>query len=98
MKEKKYYVYIMTNQGHTVLYVGITNSLIRRLAQHDHEWYENSFTSKYNIYKLVYFEIFGDASAAIGREKQLKAGSRQKKLDLINDMNPDWRDLMDDIW
>ena len=92
-----YFVYIMTNQGNTVLYTGVTKSLIVRGYDHKHQTsYHNSFTKRYNINKLVYFETFNDINAAIAREKQIKGGSRQKKIDLVNSMNPEWKDLYDE--
>ncbi len=97
-EEKHYYVYISTNHPrHTVLYIGVTNSLIKRESQHKEKWGKNSFTAKYNASKVVYFEIYGDINEAITREKQIKAGSRKKKLLLINTVNPEWKDLVDMI-
>ena len=93
-KEKQYYVYIMTNKNNSVLYTGMTNDLMRRVYEHREKLVEG-FTTKYNVGKLVYFEIFRDVESAILREKQIKGGSRAKKLDLINDFNKDWRDLYD---
>jgi putative endonuclease len=90
--EKQYYVYIMTNKNNSVLYTGITNDLMRRVYEHREKLVEG-FTKKYNVGKLVYFEIFRDVESAILREKQIKGGSRAKKLDLISDFNKDWRDL-----
>jgi putative endonuclease len=89
---KDYYVYIMTNQYNTVLYVGVTNDLLRRVQEHK-DGVNNGFTSRYRIKKLVYYEISGDVESAILREKQIKGGSRAKKLQLIDEMNPDWQDL-----
>jgi putative endonuclease len=86
----------MTNKYHTVLYTGVTNNLRRRVYEHQNGL-GSEFTRRYNIKKLVYYECCPDIKAAISREKQIKAGSRQKKLDLINDMNPDWADLGDSI-
>ena len=86
----------MTNQFNTVLYTGMTIDLIRRVYEHK-EGLGSKFTSKYNLSKLVYFEIANDVGVTISREKQIKAGSRRKKIDLINQMNPDWRDLFDDL-
>ena len=86
----------MTNQNHTVLYTGVTNNLQRRVLVHK-ENRGSEFTKKYKVHKLVYFEITNDINAAIFREKQIKAGSRQKKLDLINGMNKEWRDLFEDL-
>ena len=93
---KQYCVYIMTNKYNTVLYVGVTNNLMRRVYEH-REGRGGGFTSKYNIKKLVYYEITGDVKVAIEREKQIKGGSRQKKIDLVDGMNPEWRDLYDEL-
>lgn len=89
---KQYCVYIMTNNHNKVLYTGITSDLKRRIYEHK-EKVISGFTKKYNISKLVYYEIYQDPENAILREKQIKAGSRQKKIDLINTMNGEWRDL-----
>ncbi|MFN8454295.1 MAG: GIY-YIG nuclease family protein [Anaerolineae bacterium] len=89
---KQYYVYIITNKHHTVLYTGVTNDLKRRVFEHK-MGPGGGFTSRYNITKLVYYEVGLDVHSAIAREKQIKAGSRQKKLDLINGMNSEWHDL-----
>ena len=89
---KQYYVYIMTNMRNTVLYTGVTKHLIRRVYEHK-EKLVDGFTKKYNIVKLVYYEAFEDIENAILREKQLKAGSRQKKVQLISSINKEWRDL-----
>ncbi len=91
------FIYIMTNKNNTTLYVGVTSNLPKRVMEHQQGKYENSFTSRYNLHKLVYWESFQEIGDAIAREKQLKAGSRQKKLDLINSANPQWRDLHDEI-
>jgi len=91
-EEKKYYVYIMTNKSNIVLYTGITNDLVRRVYEHKEKILEG-FTKRYNINKLVYYEIFNDPMSAIRREKQIKAGSRQKKINSIISMNRDWQDL-----
>ena len=93
---KQYYVYIMTNQYNTVLYTGVTNDLVRRAYEH-RTGQGGAFTSHYRVHKLVYFEITEDAAAAIAREKQIKAGSRQKKIRLIEEMNPGWLDLYDEL-
>jgi putative endonuclease len=85
-------VYIMANKYNTVLYTGITNNLKRRIYEHK-EKLVAGFTNKYNITKLVYYEVFDDPENAISREKQIKAGSRQKKIQLITSMNREWRDL-----
>ena len=94
--EKQYYVYIMTNKFNTVLYTGITNDLKRRTYEHKEKVVEG-FTKKYNITKLIYFEIFNEVKSAILREKQIKGGSRAKKIALVSHMNPEWRDLYDDL-
>ena len=82
----------MTNKRHSVLYTGVTRDLKKRISEHESK-NTPGFTAKYNANKLVYFEVTDDAYAAITREKQIKAGSRQGKLDLIKSMNPTWRDL-----
>ena len=93
---KRYFVYIMTNDRQTVLYVGVTNGLMRRVREHKARLVPG-FTARYNLGKLVYWEEFADPKAAIAREKQIKGGSRRKKVALINHMNPDWRDLAEDM-
>ena len=93
---KQSYVYIMTNPSNTVLYIGVTNNLTRRVFEHK-EKVVDGFTKKYNVTKLVYFEVFEDITEAIKREKQLKAGSRAKKIALIEANNPLCRDLYDEI-
>jgi len=93
---KQYYVYIMTNKYNTVLYTGVTNDLKRRVYEHK-SGLGGGFTSKYNIAKLVYYEVCNDAYSAIAREKQIKGGSRQKKIDLINGMNSGWTDLYEEL-
>jgi putative endonuclease len=96
MSGKDYCVYIMTNKYNTVLYTGVTNNLKRRGWEHK-EGFGSVFTSKYRVTKLVYYEVYENINLAIAREKQIKGGSRQKKLDLINGFNPDWHDLYDEI-
>jgi putative endonuclease len=90
----KGFVYIMTNDNNTVLYTGVTSDIRDRVIKHIEKKYPGSFTARYNIRKLVYFERFDNVGKAIKREKQIKAGSRKKKLDLINSRNPEWRDLI----
>ena len=92
--KKEAYVYILTNSGNQVLYVGVTSDLTLRMQQHKNGFFKNSFTSRYRINKLVYYELFQNMTDAIAREKQIKAGSRQKKIDLVNSRNPEWEDLM----
>ena len=87
----------MTNTHNTVLYTGVTNDLIRRVLEHKEKVNAKSFTSKYNINKLVYYEMCDEAYTALSREKQLKAGSRSKKKNLIDSINPEWKDLTDEI-
>jgi len=86
----------MTNKHNTVLYTGVTNDLKRRSYEHREKLVEG-FTKKYNLTKLVYYEIFRDANSAIMREKQIKGGSRAKKVVLIAGMNLQWRDLYDEL-
>ncbi len=95
IQKHQYCVYILTNKNHTVLYTGVTNDLKRRLYEHRNGL--SSFTAKYKVYKLVYYEIGSDINAAITLEKQIKGGSRQKKIDLIDNFNPGWEDLSDDF-
>ncbi len=91
-----YYVYIMTNPHNTVLYTGVTNNLLRRVHEHK-EKLADSFTKQYNVTKLVYYEVYDDALTAISREKQIKGGSRKKKMGLIDGMNPTWKDLYEEL-
>ena len=90
-------IYIITNKNNTVLYTGVTSDLRRRIYEHKNHLYKNSFTDKYNVEKLIYFETFHSIEEAISREKQIKAGSRNKKIDLINSINPKWNDLYPEI-
>ncbi|MDD3687956.1 MAG: GIY-YIG nuclease family protein [Bacteroidales bacterium] len=89
--------YIMTNKNKTVLYVGVTSTIKSRIKQHKEHFYKGSFTDKYNCEYLVYYEVIEGIENAIKREKQIKAGSRQKKIDLINSINPEWKDLWEEI-
>jgi len=89
---KEYFVYIMTNKFNTVLYTGVTNDLMRRVWEHK-EGSGSIFTSRYRVTKLVYYESYENINLAIAREKQIKGGSRQKKIDLVNGLNPNWNDL-----
>ncbi len=91
-----YYVYIMTNPYNTVLYTGVTNDLTRRVHEHKNKII-TSFTKKYNLTKLVYYEAFSEPKAAIEREKRIKGGSRRKKIMLVESKNPGWIDLWEDI-
>ena len=90
-------VYILTNKYHTVLYTGVTSDLKKRIYQHKNKEFKGSFTSNYNCDKLVYFESFIRIEEAIAREKQIKAGSRKAKEELITGTNPEWKDLWEVI-
>jgi putative endonuclease len=92
MKIKLYYVYILTNARNNVLYTGVTNDIVRRCYEHKQKLVKG-FTQKYNVDKLVYFEIFDFIDLAIFREKQIKGYSRAKKIALINDFNKEWKEL-----
>ena len=92
-----FYVYILSNINHRVLYTGITNDLVRRMYEHKNHLDKNSFTARYNIDKLVYFEETTSSRAAIEREKQIKSWSRKHKNKLIESKNPDWLDLYESI-
>ncbi len=94
MKKHEYAIYIMTNKSNTVFYVGVTSDLLGRVYDHKNETYKG-FTATYKCHKLAYYEEYQWIQDAIGREKQLKAGSRQKKIDLIIAANPSWSDLSD---
>jgi putative endonuclease len=90
----QYYVYIMTNRSVTTLYTGVTNDLERRVYEHKHGLV-NGFTKRYKVTRLVYYEATDDVRSAIEREKQLKGWLRQRKVALIESVNPRWRDLGD---
>lgn len=92
MLTKQYFVYFLTNWNNKVLYVGVTNDLKRRLYEHQNGFVEG-FTKKYNLHKLVHFEVYEEIQAAILREKQIKGGSRKRKNDLVEKSNPMWEDL-----
>jgi len=92
MMAEQYWVYIMTNPKNTALYTGVTNDLDRRVQEHK-DGTGSEFTCKYQLVKLVYCESFSRPQDAIEREKQIKAGSRTKKVQLIHSMNPEWNDL-----
>ena len=86
-------VYILSNKNHTVLYTGVTSNLFVRMQQHISKYYKDSFTSKYNVDKLLYYKHYEHIELAIAEEKRIKAGNRQQKIDLINSLNPTWADL-----
>lgn len=96
MGNRYYFVYILTNKNNRVLYTGVTNDLKRRVYEHKEKLIDG-FTKKYNVSKLVCYEVTEDIYSALGREKQIKAGSRKKKIELIISMNKEWRDLYDEI-
>ena len=89
---QQYYVYILSNKNDNVLYIGVTNNLERRIYEHKNKLVDG-FTKKYNISKLLFFEYCSNVKAAIAREKQLKKWNRSKKIHLIEQMNPTWKDL-----
>jgi len=95
-EEEQYYVYILTNKSNNVLYVGITNDLARRVFEHKNKLVEG-FTKKYNLAKLVYYDVTNEVESAIKREKQLKNWHRDWKMNLIAQFNPEWRDLSEEF-
>jgi len=95
--QKGGYVYLMCSMNKTTLYVGVTTNIAARITQHKENFYPNSFTSKYNCKKLVYYRLFDTIVEAIAEEKRIKGGSRKKKEMLINRMNPEWNDLYEQI-
>jgi len=93
---RQYYVYIMTNESNSVLYTGVTGDLKRRVYEHKGKLVDG-FTKRYNITKLVYYEVVEDIGSAILREKQIKGGSRRKKVELVNSVNNEWCDLYEGL-
>ena len=93
---KTYYVYILTNWNNKVMYIGVTNDLVRRVFEHRQKTIKG-FTEKYNVHKLVYFDVCEDVNSAIAREKELKKWRREKKDQLVTDMNPRWLDLAEEL-
>ena len=91
------FVYIITNKYKTVVYTGVTSNLLQRILEHKNKKYPMSFTARYNVNILVYYEQFQFIGDAITKEKQIKAGSREAKNELIRSVNPNWKDLFDDI-
>ena len=91
---KSSYIYFLTNKNKTVIYIGVTSDLLKRIYQHKTKAFKG-FSSRYNCDILIYFEEFTDINQAILREKQLKSGSRKRKENLVNTMNPEWKDLSD---
>ncbi len=94
MSERLTAVYLLTNSTNRVIYTGVTSDLESRLAEHRAGRFPGSFSAKYKLYKLVYFETTPDIAVAIAREKQIKAGSRERKIRLVESVNPGWRDLL----
>ena len=94
--ERQYYVYLLASRKNGTLYTGVTSDLLRRVVQHK-SGAVPGFTQKYGVHRLVYYEVFGDIEAAIQREKRLKRWRRSWKIALIEQMNPQWRDLYEDI-
>ena len=92
-----YYVYILSNNTNTTIYVGVTNNLLRRVWEHKNELDRESFTAKYHVHKLVYYESTGNIESALNREKQLKGWNRRRKNKIIQKMNPQWEDLYEKI-
>ena len=92
-----YYVYILSNSTNTVIYTGVTNNLLRRVYQHKNKMDPKSFSAKYNVHKLVFFEETSDVYSAISREKQIKGWNRKRKNELITAQNPQWIDLYHSI-
>src|SRR5579872_5501543 len=93
---QEYYIYLLTNKSLNVLYTGVTNHIIRRIYEHKIKAVEG-FTKKYNVDRLVYYEVYPEINDAIAREKQIKGWSRKKKVALINQMNPEWQDLYEEL-
>ena len=93
MQTKLFYIYILASNRNGTVYIGVTSDLEKRIKEHKAKVYENSFTAKYDVSKLVYYESTENSESAIAREKQLKNWTRQWKLDLIEKYNPQWKDL-----
>jgi putative endonuclease len=91
------FIYIVTNKYNNTFYIGVTSNLPKRILEHIEKRYENSFSARYNLNKLVYYECFQMIGDAIGREKELKTGSRANKISLIQNINPLWNDLFEEI-
>jgi putative endonuclease len=96
MNKKQYYIYLITNQNNTAIYTGVTSNLTKRIWEHKNKLLKG-FTQRYNINKLVYYEIYDNPENAITREKQIKAGSRKNKVDLIKSINPEWKNPYDSL-
>jgi len=96
MLTKGGYIYLLMNRANTVIYIGVTSDLQKRIYEHKQSLIKG-FTSKYNVNKLVYYEVFDDIERAISREKQIKGGSRKDKFELIGSINPEFRDLYEEL-
>lgn len=96
MKEKRFYVYILTNKPYGVFYIGVTSNLPKRIYEHKEE-VAHGFSKQYHLKMLVYYEVFEDAENAIRREKRLKKWTREWKINVINQFNPEWKDLYEQI-
>ena len=94
---KQYHIYMMSNKSNGTLYVGVTNDLQRRVYEHKNKLIKGSFTDKYDLNKLVYYEVYEDINVAIEREKHFKKAYRKEKIKLISAFNPDWEDLYEKI-
>lgn len=94
---ENYYIYMMTNENNNVLYTGVTNDLIRRIYEHKNHVDPKSFTCRYHVEKLVYYEIYSDVKSAIAREKQIKSWNRNRKNKCVEEQNPEWRDLYEEL-
>jgi putative endonuclease len=95
--ERGGFIYILTNKNNSALYTGVTSNIVARIFEHKAKKHSKSFSAKYNLNKLVYFETFYDIEEAIAREKQIKAGPRQAKIKLIEQVNPNWDDLYNEV-
>ena len=95
MVEKNYYVYILTNWNNKVMYIGVTNNLERRIQEHKSKQFDG-FTKKYNVTKLVYYDVTNDVSSAIEYEKKYKGWTRKRKNELVESVNPEWKDLSEE--
>ena len=93
----QYYVYMLTNEKGNVIYTGVTNDLIKRIYEHKNHLDKGSFTARYNVEKLVYYEVTSNPEAAIEREKQIKSWNRKRKNKLVETKNPGWDDLYESI-
>lgn len=93
---KKPCVYIISNQSHSTIYVGVTSDIVQRMAQHRNRQF-GGFSARYNLTQLLHFEEFGSMAEAIAREKQIKSWSRKRKDDLISSNNPSWKDLLEEL-